>query len=96
MNGYRSNYAYGRSAWATTTSWNGSKLGTSVSPGFSGTVFEPIDPFKGDLVRSQFYMATRYFGEDGELVRQRLVRRRRDAAVGGRAVPASGPANGSR
>lgn len=65
VNGYRANYAYGKVGVATTTSWNGSKLGTSASPGFSGTVFEPIDPFKGDLVRSQFYMATRYLGEDG-------------------------------
>jgi hypothetical protein len=28
-------------------------------------VFEPIDAFKGDLVRSHFYMCTRYYGEDG-------------------------------
>ncbi|MCC6350027.1 MAG: endonuclease [Candidatus Eisenbacteria bacterium] len=64
VNGYRANYAYGAVAVPTTTSWNGSKLGPSASPGFTGTVFEPIDPFKGDLVRSQFYMATRYLGED--------------------------------
>lgn len=64
VNGYRSNYAYGDVGVATTTSWNGSQLGPSVSPGFSGTVFEPIDAFKGDLVRGQFYMATRYFGQD--------------------------------
>src|SRR4029077_1338489 len=43
---------------------NGTKLGTSVSPGFSGTCFEPIDGYKGDLARSQFYVATRYFNED--------------------------------
>lgn len=64
VNGYRANYAYGEVGTPTTTSWNGSKLGPSVSPGFSGTVFEPIDAFKGDLVRGQFYMATRYLGED--------------------------------
>ena len=28
--------------------------------GYSGTVFEPIDEFKGDLARAYFYMATRY------------------------------------
>lgn len=65
VNGYRANYAYGAVGVPTTTSWNGSKLGPSASPGFSGTVFEPIDAFKGDLVRGQFYMATRYFGQDG-------------------------------
>ncbi len=64
VNGYRANYAYGKVGTATTTSLNGSKLGPSVSPGFTGTVFEPIDAFKGDLARSQFYMATRYFGQD--------------------------------
>ena len=31
---------------------------------YSGTCFEPIDGYKGDLARSQFYVATRYFGED--------------------------------
>ena len=65
VNGYRSNYAYGEVGVASVTSWNGSRLGSSASPGFSGTVFEPIDAFKGDLVRGQFYMATRYFGQDG-------------------------------
>ncbi len=64
VNGYRANYAYGDVGTPTVTSWNGSKLGPSVSPGFSGTVFEPIDAFKGDLARSQFYVATCYFGDD--------------------------------
>jgi len=64
VNGYRSNYAYGVVASATTTSLNGSKLGSSASPGFSGTVFEPIDGYKGDLARGQFYVSTRYFTED--------------------------------
>ena len=64
VNGYRANYAYGDVGVPTTTSWNGSLVGPSISPGYSGTVFEPIDPFKGDLVRGQFYMATRYFGQD--------------------------------
>lgn len=63
VNGYRANYAYGEVGTATTTSLNGSKLGPSITPGFTGTVFEPIDAFKGDLARSQFYMATRYFGQ---------------------------------
>ena len=64
VNGYRSNYAYGVVGSASVVSMNGSKLGTSASPGFSGTVFEPIDAFKGDLVRSTFYVSTRYNGED--------------------------------
>lgn len=64
VNGYRANYPFGEVATATTTSLNGSKLGSSASPGYNGTVFEPIDPFKGDLARSQFYVATRYFNQD--------------------------------
>lgn len=65
VNGMRGNYPYGEVGTATWTSLNGSKLGPSVTPGYSGTVFEPIDGYKGDLARSQFYVSTRYFGEDG-------------------------------
>ena len=64
VNGYRANYPYGAVGVPTVTSLNGSRLGPSVSPGYTGTVFEPIDAFKGDLARSQFYVATRYFNED--------------------------------
>lgn len=65
VNGYRANYPFGDVGTPTTTSLNGSKLGPSVTPGYGGTVFEPIDAYKGDLARGQFYMATRYFGESG-------------------------------
>ena len=34
-----------------------------MDPGYSGTVFEPIDAYKGDFARSYFYMMTRYYGE---------------------------------
>ena len=60
VNGKRSNYPYGNVASASWTSDNGSKLGTCSSPNYSGTVFEPIDEFKGDLARTYFYMATCY------------------------------------
>lgn len=60
VNGMRSNFPFGMVGSATFTSLNGSKLGTSVSPGFSGTVFEPIDAFKGDVARMIFYFVTRY------------------------------------
>ncbi|MFN0049192.1 MAG: endonuclease [Cytophagales bacterium] len=39
---------------------NGSKRGPNTYPGYSGTVFEPVDEYKGDLARTYFYMATRY------------------------------------
>ncbi len=60
VNGMRSNFPFGMVGSATFTSLNGSRLGNSVSPGFSGTVFEPIDAFKGDVARMIFYFVTRY------------------------------------
>ncbi|WP_299181386.1 endonuclease [uncultured Chryseobacterium sp.] len=60
VNGMRSNYPFGKVNVATFTSLNGSKLGNSASPGYSGTVFEPIDAFKGDVARMIFYFVTRY------------------------------------
>ena len=65
VNGRRSNYAYGEVGSATWTSRNGSKLGNCKTPGFSGTVFEPIDEYKGDFARALMYMSVRYYGEDG-------------------------------
>ncbi|AZB08704.1 T9SS C-terminal target domain-containing protein [Chryseobacterium sp. G0162] len=60
VNGMRSNYPFGKVGSATYTSQNGSKLGNSTSPGYGGTVFEPIDAFKGDVARMIFYFVTRY------------------------------------
>lgn len=60
VNGMRSNYPFGKVGSASFTSQNGSKLGSSTSSGFSGTVFEPIDEFKGDVARMVFYFVTRY------------------------------------
>ncbi len=59
-NGRRSAYPFGEVGSASWTSTNGSKLGSSDYPGYSGTVFEPIDEYKGDFARSYFYMLTRY------------------------------------
>ncbi len=60
VNGQRSNYPHGMVASPTWTSLNGGKLGASTTAGYSGTVFEPIDEFKGDIARMYFYFATRY------------------------------------
>lgn len=65
VNGKRANYPYGEVGSSSWTSMNGSKVGSCITPGYSGTVFEPIDEYKGDLARTYFYMATRYLGEDG-------------------------------
>ena len=63
VNGRRSNYPFGEVGSTTWTSQNGSKLGSNTFAGYSGTVFEPIDSFKGDFARIYFYMATRYKDE---------------------------------
>ncbi|MCD9574540.1 endonuclease [Flavobacterium soyae] len=60
VNGVRSNYPHGTVSSATYTSQNGGKLGSSSVSGYSGTVFEPINAFKGDIARMYFYFATRY------------------------------------
>lgn len=62
VNGIRSNYPFGvvGTPVSSTPTTNGSKLGNSVSPGYAGTVFEPIDAFKGDVARMVFYFVTRY------------------------------------
>lgn len=60
VNGNRSNFPFGKVGSANFVSANGSKRGTSASPNYSGTVFEPIDEFKGDVARMILYFATRY------------------------------------
>lgn len=61
VNAIRSNYPFGEVGMVLDgPTRNGSMLGTSVSPGYSGTVFEPIDTFKGDVARMVFYFVTRY------------------------------------
>ncbi|WP_226065208.1 endonuclease [Kaistella polysaccharea] len=60
VNGQRSNYPYGETDSPVWTSTNGSKIGGSSFPDYGGTIFEPIDEFKGDLARMQLYFITRY------------------------------------
>lgn len=60
VNNRRSNYPYGTVSSPTWTSLNGGKVGPCSTSGYSGTVFEPIDAYKGDFARTYFYMATRY------------------------------------
>ena len=60
VNGQRGSFPFGTVGNATWTSLNGSKKGSSNVPGYSGTVFEPIDEFKGDIARAILYFVTRY------------------------------------
>ncbi|MCR5332542.1 MAG: endonuclease [Bacilli bacterium] len=68
INGMRSNYAFGEVSSATSQSSGGySKLGPSklttgngYSWGYSGTVFEINDEYKGDMARVYFYAITKW------------------------------------
>lgn len=61
VNNRRSNYPFGETSNPTYTSNNDfSKVGPSSVDGYSGTVFEPNDEYKGDFARIYFYMATCY------------------------------------
>ena len=61
VNNMRSNMPFGETKNPTKTSANGfSKVGPCSYPGYSGTVFEPNDEYKGDFARTYFYMVTCY------------------------------------
>ena len=60
VNNFRGSLPFGNVATADWTSLNGSKRGSSAVVGYSGTMFEPIDEFKGDIARALLYFATRY------------------------------------
>ncbi len=60
VNGRRGNQSYGEVSAPTWTSQNGSKLGPNTYTGFTGTVFEPRNEYKGDFARAHLYMVTRY------------------------------------
>ncbi len=65
VNHDRAAYPFGEVRSASSTFTNGSKLGPSKTPGYTGTVFEPIDEYKGDFARALMYMSVRYYTEDG-------------------------------
>lgn len=60
VNGRRGNLEYGEVANPSEIFNNGSKIGENTYGSFTGTVFEPIDDYKGDFARNYFYMVTRY------------------------------------
>ncbi|WP_312346226.1 endonuclease [Chryseobacterium binzhouense] len=60
VNNMRGSLPFGKVGVTNYISNNGSKRGNSISPGYSGVVFEPIDEFKGDVARMIFYFVTRY------------------------------------
>jgi endonuclease I len=60
VNNRRDSFPFGEVGKARWKSQNGSKLGRSTSDGYTGTVFEPLDEFKGDIARAMLYFAVRY------------------------------------
>ena len=61
VNNKRSNYPFGETNGESYKSANDfSKLGKCTVEGYSGTVFEPNDEYKGDFARTYFYMVTCY------------------------------------
>lgn len=63
VNNERGNYPYGETNGPKKFN-NGSKLGSCTFSGYTGTVFEPIDEYKGDFARSYFYFVTCYEKEN--------------------------------
>lgn len=63
VNNQRSNYPYGECSGGVKVDNNAKalgRLGSSTFSGYSETVFEPDNQYKGDLARSYFYMVTCY------------------------------------
>lgn len=61
VNGQRSNNPHGETNNGNSLGSNALGVsGTSSVPGYSGTVFEPDDQYKGDFARMYFYFVTRY------------------------------------
>ncbi len=63
VNAKRGNDPYGEVKSASWTSQNGSKSGSSARSGYSGTVFEPINEYKGDLARGILGTMTKWQGK---------------------------------
>ena len=61
VNQKRANYPFGETKGESYESHNSfSKLGKCTYSGYTGTVFEPNDEYKGDFARTYFYMVTCY------------------------------------
>ena len=65
VNGLRNNFPHGKAvATGGSTTQNGSRLAAGINSGYaagySATVFEVLDDFKGDIARIYLYFATRY------------------------------------
>lgn len=65
-NGSRGNLDFGKanSVKSTINDYDGKPSGkTGTQTGKSGTVYEPLPQYRGDVARAMFYMATRYHND---------------------------------
>ena len=60
VNGKRRSLPFGEVAKARWVSKNGSKIGANTYGHYRGSVFEPINEFKGDIARALLYFGLRY------------------------------------
>ena len=60
VNGMRGNYPHGETNASAIGGKGLGKLGASSVASYSGTVYEPVDEYKGDIARTYFYFVTRY------------------------------------
>ena len=60
VNSIRSNYPHGETNASPIGGQALGKLGSSSVSGYSGTVYEPVDEYKGDIARTYFYFVTCY------------------------------------
>lgn len=67
VNNFRSNLPYGEVSGNNGAGFPDNyqghglgKKGSNTFPGYTGTVFEPADEYKGDFARTYFYMVARY------------------------------------
>ena len=92
INGIRSNNPYGEVLPGTETriTNNGTKLGSSAIniPNYTGSVFEPIDAYKGDLARGYFYLATCY---EDDIANWENITAEADAVLDGTSFPVYEP-----
>ena len=63
VNNQRGNYPFGDCANGTACGTG--KLGACTHSGYTGTVFEVADEYKGDFARTYFYMVVRYMNRVG-------------------------------
>ena len=67
VNNFRSNMPYGETSNRSYIDGDSKALGyigSSNFSGYSGTVFEPVDQYKGDFARTYFYMVARYLDKN--------------------------------